>query len=124
MKDEDRTPKTFYALLVNKLFHELDNAPQTIIVNTAYRWLLFLGFSPTTQRKGYYTDGHCRTDVVDYRNDLFLPQMKELEMRMEEYSGNQMEIIAQPNLAVDKKKVVFITHDESTFYCCEGKKVM
>ena len=54
MKDEDRTPKTFHALLVNKLFHELDNAPQTISVNTAYRWLLFLGISPTTQNGNYY----------------------------------------------------------------------
>ena len=35
-----------------------------------------------------------------------------------------MEIITKSNLAVDEKKVVFITHDESTFYCCEGKKVM
>ena len=41
--------------------------------------------------------------MVDYQNDVFLPHMKALEMRIEEYLGDQMEIITQPNLAVDEK---------------------
>ena len=124
MKDEDRTPESFLILLNDHLFAELDNAPTKISLNTAYKWLLFLGFSPTVQRKGYYTDGHCREDVVNYRNDIFLPQMLALERRMAEFTGDDMEIVTEPDFAENEKKVVFIAHDESTFYCCEGKKVM
>jgi hypothetical protein len=30
----------------------------------------------------------------------------------------------QPELKVGEKRVVFITHDETTCYCCEGKRLM
>jgi hypothetical protein len=104
MKDEDRTPKSFHNLLNDKPFAEIDNAPTKISLNTAYKWLLFLGFSPTVQLKRYYTDGHCREDVVKYRNEVFLPQMLSLERKMAEYSGDNMEIVSEPDLSENEKK--------------------
>jgi hypothetical protein len=40
----------------------------TLSIPTCWRWLHRLGFTHNTQRKGYYVDGHERSDVVDSRN--------------------------------------------------------
>ena len=32
-------------------------------------------------QKNYYTDGHERADVIEYRKDVFLPAMAEYERR-------------------------------------------
>jgi hypothetical protein len=86
--------------------------------------MLYLGFKPTIQRKGYYTDGHNRVDVVQYRDDIFLPAMAAVERRMRVYSGENMEEEEMPDLKEGENKAVFIVHDESTFYCCEGQRMM
>jgi len=36
-------------------------------------------------RKGVYMDGHERQDVVDYRNKVFLPALKEFEKLVAKY---------------------------------------
>ena len=124
MKDENRTPENFKILCETELLKQIPNAPTTISSKTATRWMKYLGFHPKTQIKGYYTDGHNREDVTDYRDNVFLPLMVEYERRMNDYEGEDMETIIPPNLEVNEKKVVLITHDESTFYCCEGKSIM
>lgn len=35
-------------------------------------------------KKGAYVDGHERDDVVAYRNDVFLPKIKELKAQLAE----------------------------------------
>ena len=84
----------------------------------------YLGYNPKLQQKGYYTDGHNRDDIVDYRDNVFLPRMLQYEKRMQEYSGKDMEVVLPPELSNGEKRVVLITHDESTFYCNEGKPLM
>jgi sporulation-control protein spo0M len=83
--------------------------------------MLYLGFKPTIQRKGYYTDGHNKADVVAYRDNVFLPQMLAIERRMRVYSGENMDIETMSVLEEGEKEAVFICYDESTFYCCEGQ---
>jgi hypothetical protein len=124
MKDEHRTPDTFQRLCNEILFKKIPNAPEKISLSTAARWLKFLGYNPRVQQKGYYTDGHNRTDVVEYRDNIFLPRMLSYERRMQEYSGDNMEVIIPPELSDGERRVVLITHDESTFYCNEGKPLM
>jgi transposase len=83
-----------------------------------------LKFELKLQQKGYYTDGHNRIDVTAYRDNTFLPRMVDLERRMREYSGPDMTDIKEPALRQGERRVVVITHDESTFYCCEGKPML
>ena len=124
MKDEFRTPENFMKDCNESLFKRIPNAPSTISLSTSTRWMKFLGFNPKLQQKGYYTDGHNRSDVVDYRDTVFLPTMLKYEKRMQEYSGEDMDTVIPPELEEGEKRVVLITHDESTFYCCEGKPLM
>jgi hypothetical protein len=124
MTDEDRTPENFKILCEKTLFKEIPNAPNTISTKTAARWMKFLGFNPKLQTKGYYTDGHNRPDVTEYRDKVFLPIMAEYEKRMTDYAGDDMETVILPELNEGEKRIVLITHDESTFYCCEGKPIM
>ena len=42
-------------------------SPVNIHVNTALRWMHVLGFRSVEHKKGTYTDGHERPDVVAYR---------------------------------------------------------
>jgi hypothetical protein len=46
--------------------------------STAYLWLPRLGFYRHETKKGLYVDGHERSDVIQYRQEVFLPLMKEL----------------------------------------------
>ena len=124
MKDENRIPETFQKLCNESLFQKIPNAPSSISVSTSERWMKYLGYNPKLQQKGYYTDGHNRDDIVDYRDNVFLPRMLQYEKRMQEYSGKDMEVVIPPELLNGEKRVVLITHDESTFYCNEGKPLM
>jgi hypothetical protein len=40
-----------------------------------YKWLNRLGFYATKEKKGVYVDGHERADVIEYRQNDFLPQI-------------------------------------------------
>lgn len=42
--------------------------PRRVSVETAWKWLLELGFTVMDHKKGTYIDGHERSDVVEYRN--------------------------------------------------------
>ena len=60
MKDEERTPERFCNLLNGSLLREIPNAPASVTVKTAMRWMRVLNFGLKLQQKGYYTDGHNR----------------------------------------------------------------
>ena len=40
-----------------------------------YKWLNRLGFYATEEKKEVYVDGHERADVIDYRQNEFLPKI-------------------------------------------------
>ena len=44
--------------------------------------------------------------------------------RMESFSGDYEEILLEPDLAEEEKKMVLVTHDESTSYANDGKQVL
>ncbi len=65
MKDCDRTPGNFRALLNNTLLQTFPSAPDSISERTATtRWLTVLGFYTVTAGKGWFTDHHERKDNV------------------------------------------------------------
>ena len=46
------------------------------------------------------------------------------EARMAKYDGENMETTIEPVIERDLKKIVLVTHDESTFYANDGKKLI
>ena len=81
---------------------------------------LLLGFKPTKASKGWYTDGHERPDVVEFRTEFISKIIPKLE-RMVSYNGDNCELSENPILNALEKEFVLITHDEVTFYSNEGK---
>ena len=83
---------------------------------TARRWLVKLGWTRTILRKGVYMDGHERSDVVEYREKVFLPKMKEFERRMARYEGPDLKCV-KPVLLAGEKEIIAEFQDET---CCQG----
>ena len=54
---------------------------KTISLTTAQRWMKKMDYRWTVNPKGQYIDGHEREDVVNYRNNIFLPSLVKLEER-------------------------------------------
>jgi len=105
--------------LLPKVLENHPDAPHTVSVRTARRWLHKLGFEKLSTKKGVYIDGHERQDVVEYRK-LYL---RKLEILSSSH--------APPPLCSDEdptpiepstsRKLVLIFHDESTFHSNEDQ---
>jgi hypothetical protein len=74
-------------------------------------------------QNGMYVDGHERTDVVTYHQEVFLPFWAAIEDRMMTWDkdGKPTDPCAMPNF-LEQKCVVLVTHDESTFYANGRRK--
>jgi hypothetical protein len=59
-------------------------------------------------------DGHERTDVVKYCNEVFLPSMAEYECRMVHYEGPELKCV-EPQLC-DGEEIIPLFHDECCFH--------
>jgi hypothetical protein len=76
----------------------------------------------TTQHAGQYVDGHEREDVVQYRQQTFLPAMAELELNMRAWSDAMEELVDDRPRPRQRRTVVWY-HDESTFYANDRRKI-
>ena len=124
MTDSQRTPQTFVALLNTNLLKELPGgAPESVTEETATIWMRYLGFEREEAKKGYYTDGHEREDVVTYRAE-FLEKMKDYERRMGHWAGPDMNEFCSPceSLREGEKEVVLVTHDEMIVHANDATK--
>ncbi|KAJ7210488.1 hypothetical protein GGX14DRAFT_625775 [Mycena pura] len=94
----------------------------SISLRTARRWLHKLGWTYSQVKKGVYVDGHEREDVVQYRNEVFLPKMAEYQRRMAKYievKGEEVLKRIEPTLGPGETELIPLFHDES--YCkCLG----
>ena len=126
LSDFDRTPERFMQELNSNLLKTIPNAPNSVCLKTAKTWMHYLGFHPTRLTKGYFTDDHNRPDVTQYRDDVFLKIMADYEKLMAIYIvNNEGETVEQlPVLKEGEKRIVMITHDESTFYSNECKQMV
>ena len=64
-------------------------------------------------KKALYYDGHDRPDVVDYRQNVFLPQMVEYRKRLVSYKVGDVETPNPPQNYVERG-LVLLPQDEST----------
>jgi len=111
------TPSHFNHALNDIILPSLGMTPsKPLCERTARRWLVKLGWTRTVLRKGVYMDGHERADVVEYREKVFLPKMKEFERRMARYEGPELMRI-EPNLLPGERELIAEFQDES---CCQG----
>ena len=82
-----------------------------------------MGFIFESSRKDIYLDEHEREDVVKYHNEIFLKFWQELSSQFVSFSENGS--WEEPSdLQSDKKPVVLVTHDESTFNANDGKRCL
>ena len=89
-----------------------------------YKWLNRLGFYATKEKKGVYIDGHEREDVIEYRQEEFLPQIAHytaLSTNYEEDASGVLQPIL-PILPLREKEHVIYYHDESCFHAKEYSK--
>lgn len=101
----------------------------SISVWTARHWLKCLDWRYGRRKNGMYIDGHEREDVVAYRAAFVKRWMERYEPRMVVYE-NDGKPIKQPEGYVLQGKykgqafrIILVTHDESTFYANDRKKV-
>jgi len=124
-KTGEVTPRRFQHALNSQILPSLDvSLKKPLCERTARRWLIKLGWRHTRIWKGVYLDGHEREDVVKYRNEEFMPRMKEFEARMTRYvqESNTGKLIAvEPMLSAGEKKVIALFQDESSFHANEYK---
>jgi hypothetical protein len=70
--------------------------------------------------EGIYVDGHEHSDVVCYRQEVFLPAFQEIQLYLVTQDEEGQMIMPQ-NLPPNQKPLVLVTHDESTFNANDGK---
>ena len=138
LTDLERTPQKFMFDLNERLLRDIPRAPAKVCVETATRWMRYLGFDAEKAQKGWFTDGHERADVVADR-EQFLKDMVPIEARMRLYDkdgeecgvwhGPQCTVCASDSegtrwMKCDAgcREAVGVTHDESTMYANDGKK--
>jgi len=92
---------------------------KTISLETAQQWLKKMGYQWTYNPKGQYADGHERADVVDYRNNHFLPAMAQLLLHMTTWTSKDGGCQDPP---AGIRRIVVWYHDESTFYAHDRRK--
>ncbi|KAF9481284.1 hypothetical protein BDN70DRAFT_803826 [Pholiota conissans] len=109
------------------------NVKRDISYATAKRWMHTLGYRWTFQPSGQYVDGHEREDVVEYRQNVFLPAMEKLQGRIRAWKDGAEEELTdwKEEWPFDEddgprpfeKRTVLWFHDESTFYANDRRRV-
>ncbi|OAD74392.1 hypothetical protein PHYBLDRAFT_111766, partial [Phycomyces blakesleeanus NRRL 1555(-)] len=92
-----------------------------ISLSSINKYMKTWGFSFRKFTSTVYVDGHKREDVVKYREE-WSQQMMTYKKRMEEYSGDNMEVVEEPKVLHGEKKLVLVTHDKSTFYAYDRRE--
>eukprot|EP00733_Pompholyxophrys_punicea_P001068 Pompholyxophrys_punicea_v1_NODE_455_length_1916_cov_39.531435.p1 type:complete len:516 gc:universal NODE_455_length_1916_cov_39.531435:246-1793(+) len=130
------TSADFAYYLNEDLLKEVVANRKTKISNTtALNYVNRLGFTSTVIGKTTFIDGHAREDVVNYRQNIFLPTIRELEKRARLWTEDGQFIDAitdlneeytkwrnnapgggyfHPDKSPDSREAIFIYQDEST----------
>ena len=120
------TPSRFARMLNERILPLLGyTLKHNLSERTARRWLVRLGWRNKLLRKGVYMDGHERPDVVEYRNNTFLPLMASYQERMAEWESQESELVRiDPVLRPGEKRIVALFQDESSFHANEYKRTI
>jgi hypothetical protein len=106
-------------------FSEKGICKPSISKRTATRWLQKLDWRYQKTRNGMYIDGHEREDVVAYRC-AFVERWKTFEKRFHQWDNDGRELPRPNGFPLPDNgpfRLVLITHDESTFYQNDRRKI-
>jgi len=95
---------------------------QTPDKSTAARWMAAMEYRYRKEENGMYIDGPEREDVVNYCKKVFLPFWTEIEQQMMIWNENNEATVPKLPDFPYTKRVVLVTHDESTFYANDRRK--
>jgi hypothetical protein len=86
-----------------------------------YKWLNRLSFYVTKEKKGVYINGHKRADVIDYRQNEFLPKIALYQSLTTNYKEDKNKVLQPiaPTLLPGQKEHVIYYYNKSCFH---GKK--
>ncbi|KAJ7229461.1 hypothetical protein C8J57DRAFT_1092564, partial [Mycena rebaudengoi] len=90
------------------------------VMRTARRYLNELGYRFKSEKKGQYSDGHERDDVVYYRDQVYLPTLKGFQDRSCIFEADGS--VITPSLPVGIRRTVIWYHDESIFYAHDRRR--
>lgn len=91
---------------------------KTISLITARQWLKKMGYHWKQNHKGQYVDGHERSDVVHYRQSIFLPVMEQYECRMRSWVNEHEWDLPR---GITRAMVIWV-HDEPIFYAHDHRQ--
>ncbi|KAJ7099117.1 hypothetical protein C8R44DRAFT_888573 [Mycena epipterygia] len=115
----DITAEKLVQYLARPEVMEKHGITKTISIRTARRYLNVLGYCYGQPRKGQYTDGHERPDVVYERDKVYIPAIQRFERRMHRWSKDNLPEYG-PHLP--GKRVITWNHDESIFYAHDRRR--
>lgn len=117
------TAENLVQFLTRPDIKEKHGISKTITVRTAQRYLQALGFRFTHAKKGQYTDGHERADVVEEREKVFIPAWQSFSMRMRFWKGEDVLVEDEKSLDRPGRRVVVWFHDETIFYANDRRRL-
>ncbi|KIJ52514.1 hypothetical protein M422DRAFT_156637 [Sphaerobolus stellatus SS14] len=94
-----------------------------ISLRTACCWLHKEGFKYTAHKKALYFDGHEREDVIAYRQNVFIPRLKELQLQLVKYVVGEVDKHVEKPPVPGKLPLVLVAHDEMTAQAHDGEKM-
>jgi hypothetical protein len=102
---------------IQLMFSRLGVQKPGISQSTAQRWLTKMNWRYSETKKGMYIDGHERDDVVAYRR-AFVCRWADYETQFQFWDDNGNPL---PR-ASDSRRLILVTHDESTFFQNDERK--
>ena len=104
---------------IQTLFARLGIDKPSISQSTAQRWLARMDWRYSRVKNGMYIDGHERDDVVAYRC-AFVHRWAEYEANFQFWDDNGNPLPS--SCPSDLRRLILITHDESTFFQNDERK--
>lgn len=92
---------------------------KVISLSTAQQWMHELDYRWLKAPSGQFADGHERPDVVDYRENVYLPALARFAPFIQQWDKDGQPCPLTLPLQSDGQpapRVIIWTHDESTFY--------
>ena len=121
---DDEMPRALQRYVEAELFPCIQQkVSKGVTIETARQFLHKEGFRFVEHKKGLYYDGHERPDVVDYRQNEFIPQLLAYRNRLVEYRPDNLdkEVIKTPPNYVEPC-LVLVPQDEMTAQANDGLK--
>ncbi|KAH6894756.1 hypothetical protein BKA70DRAFT_1232366 [Coprinopsis sp. MPI-PUGE-AT-0042] len=91
-----------------------------ITLTTAVNYLQSLDYRFGDPKKGQYTDGHEREDIVDYRTNVYIPKLKSLILQTRVFAYDTGLVEEEPPPGTHS--VVIWYHNETIYYANDRRR--